>query len=250
MEKTIDIEKAFRHLFDDVEWKTKTLLGALLVIIPILNFVVVGYELKVIRNVSKGEQRPMPDWDDIGSFFTDGLQLGLARFVYALPIVIFTLPFFSLFFLPLFFVIITGGDSEAMDRLLGLTMGISFLFAFTGFALAMICAALVGFFMPAVTAHYAKRGTFVACFEWRAIFEFIRRDFKTYLTIWATNLLAGLAVTAVYMVVSFIPCIGTVFAIPVSMAGAFFIYMVSGHAIGQALAFENSSGGQHELSAT
>ena len=250
MENSIDIGKAFRHLFDDVEWKIKTLVGALLVIVPILNFVVIGYELKVIRNVSKGEQRPMPTWDDFGGLFADGLQLGLARIVYALPSLIFILPFFFIFLLPLFFVIVTGGDSESMDRFFGLTLGISFLIAFAGFGLAILYGLLVGLLLPAITAHYVKRGTFASCFELWAIFNFIRRDVKTYLTVWGTGLLAGLAVMAAYMVVSFIPCIGSFFAIPVSMAGGFFIFMVSGHALGQALAFENSSGGQHELSTT
>jgi hypothetical protein len=250
MEKSIDIGKAFRHLFDDPDWKTKMLLGALLVIVPILNFVVMGYEVRVIRNVSKGEGRPMPAWDDFGGLFSDGLQLGLARLVYILPTLIFILPFFFLFFLPILLAIVTGGDSDALDRLFGAALGIGFLIAFAGFGLTMIYSVLVGLLMPAVTAHFVKRNTFAACFELRAIFDFIRRDVSTYLTVWVASLLAGLAVAGVYMVVNFIPCIGSLFAIPVSMAGGFFIFMVNGHAIGQALALESSTGGQHELSTT
>src|SRR5512139_3236500 len=49
-----------------------------------LEFRMVG----LIRNVMNGSPEPLPNWDDIGKKFMDGLILTLAGFVYALPMLI------------------------------------------------------------------------------------------------------------------------------------------------------------------
>ncbi|MEK6575353.1 MAG: hypothetical protein AABZ58_13680, partial [Chloroflexota bacterium] len=53
MTASIDIGKAFTHLFEDADWLTKTAIGACLSLVPVLGFTVIGYELRVIRNVSR-----------------------------------------------------------------------------------------------------------------------------------------------------------------------------------------------------
>lgn len=239
MTDSVELGPALRHLFDDEEWITKTVIGGLLAAVPILNFVVIGYELQMIRNVSKGERRPMPAWDDFGRFFTDGLQLGLARIVYGLPLLLLLAPLFFIFFLPFLVVVISGGrDSEATDRLMSLVLGGTMLLGLLAFGAAMAYALLIGALLPAVAANFVKRGTFAACFELRAIFSFIRANFNNYLMVWLTGIVAGLAVYAIYFALNFIPCIGFLFALPVALAGGFFILMAAGHALGQALALE------------
>lgn len=239
MENKVDVSKAFQHFFDDPEWVTKTIIGALLVIVPILNFVVYGYEVRVIRNVKKGEPRPLPAWDDFGAFFNDGLYLGLARIVYGLPMLILIIPFFFLFIMPLIGALAAGNsDSHAVDQLFGVLFGVGFLMMFLSLGLMMIYGLVLGFSFPAIQANFVKHGTFASCFDFKVIIAFIRANFNNYLMVWLTGILAGLAVGAIYMVISFVPCIGSLVALPFMMAGAFFILMVSGHALGQAMANE------------
>jgi hypothetical protein len=259
MENKVDISKAFQHLFDDPEWVTKTIIGALLTVVPILNFVVYGYEVRVVRNVAKGQQRPLPTWDDFGGCFTDGLYLGLARIVYGLPMLVFLVPFFFLFIMPLVGALAAGNsDSHTADRIFGLLFGLGFLLMFLSLGLMMIYGLLLGFSFPAITANYVKHGTFASCFDFKSIIAFIRTNFNNYLMVWLTGLIAGLVVGAIYMAVSFIPCIGTLVGLPLFMAGAFFILMASGHALGQALAYAaptpasvptGATGAAHELPA-
>jgi len=250
MENKVQIDKAFGHMFDDPEWVTKAIIGALLLVVPILNFTVYGYEVQVIRKVSKGEARPMPNWDDFSSFFTDGLYLGLARLVYGLPMLILVIPFFFLFIMPLVGALAAGNsDSRQADQIFGLLFGAGMLMMFLSLGLMMVYAVLLGFAFPAITANYVKHGTFASCFDFKAILAFIKTNFNSYLMVWVAGLLAGLAVGAIYTVLNFIPCFGLLFALPVALGGGFFVLMVSGHALGQALAYETAPavGTPHDL---
>lgn len=254
MENKVDLSKAIQHMFDDPEWITKAIIGSLLLIVPILNFTVYGYEVRVIQNTRKGEARPMPTWEDFGGFFSDGLQLGLARLVYGLPMLIFIIPFFFVFLMPMLAALAAGGsDSRTADQVFGLMFGVGMIFIFLGMGLLMIYALLLGFTMPAVAANFVKKGTFASCFEFKAIFAFIKTNFNNYLMVWVATILSALVVSAIYMALSFIPCIGFLFALPVALGGGFFVLMVGGQALGQALAYEaapavvSGLGASHEL---
>jgi hypothetical protein len=104
--------------------------------------------------------------------------------------------------------------------------------------LAMVYGLVLGFLFPAIAINYAKQGTFASCFDFKTIFSFIQRNFSNVIMVWLAALGAGVLYVGVYMVVSFIPCIGTIIALPLGAIGAFFIYMVTGHAAGQAMAYD------------
>lgn len=85
----MDIGKAISYVFDDEQWVTKVLLGGLILLVPILNFAVSGYTLKVARNVAYGNPQPLPEWnDDFGDTFMRGLYALIIGLVYALPLII------------------------------------------------------------------------------------------------------------------------------------------------------------------
>lgn len=237
MQQSIDIGKSFSHVFEDPDWGTKAILGSLIGIVPILNFTLMGYEVQVAKNVSKGDPHPMPTWDGFGDYFMNGLWLGLARIVYGLPVLILMAPLFFIFIMPIMLALIAG-DSRDADRVMGMGLSIWFLVMGCSFLLAMLYSLLLGAIYPAITANYVRHGTFAACFDLKEIFAFIRRNFNNYLMVWVAGLGAGLVFVAVYMVVSFIPCIGSLLSLPLAAAGTFYIYMVTGHALGQALAFD------------
>ncbi len=54
------IGEAFSFQFEDIQWPTKLGIGALISLVPILNFAVVGYEVGIVRNVAAGVQEPLP----------------------------------------------------------------------------------------------------------------------------------------------------------------------------------------------
>ena len=50
-------------------------------------FFVYGYLARLARNVIAGVQHPLPEWDDLGDFFSEGLRLFGVGFVYMLPMI-------------------------------------------------------------------------------------------------------------------------------------------------------------------
>lgn len=80
----------FRFPFDDKRWPTKALIGGLLTLLgfiiwPLL-LPVWGYNVRIARRTIQGELPSLPDWDDWGDLFTDGVRFFIVGLVYMLPV--------------------------------------------------------------------------------------------------------------------------------------------------------------------
>ena len=84
----MDAAKSFSFPFEDPDWPSKLGLGALISMIPILNFAWTGYLVDIIRTVMNNDGDLLPSWDDLGKKFNEGLILFGAWLVYASPILI------------------------------------------------------------------------------------------------------------------------------------------------------------------
>jgi hypothetical protein len=71
------LEAICRQFFQGSPWAGKILLGAALMIVPIVNFVALGYLLRIALHVRHGEGslRELPNWDDWRELFRYGLLL-------------------------------------------------------------------------------------------------------------------------------------------------------------------------------
>jgi len=233
MNKTIDIGKAITHLFDDPEWISKTAIGASLSVVPILNFTVVGYELRLIRNVSKGEARPMPSWSDFGDMFIEGLWLGLARIIYSLPAVVAILLGIMTFYGAIFAGAIAT-DSQGGDP--NPAVGGFVLFGMLGgglfCGLGVLYTVLLGLLSPAIAANFVREKTFASCFNFGQIIALIRRNPNPYFMVWVTALLAGVIYLGISSVASVLLCLSFLVLYP----AVFWMYTMIAHATGQFLA--------------
>jgi len=84
----VDIGSSFSFMFQDQDWPKKVLIGGLISLVPILNFAALGYLVQVIRNVRDGQALPLPEWDQLGEHFRNGLILFLIFLVYTIPIIL------------------------------------------------------------------------------------------------------------------------------------------------------------------
>lgn len=236
MNKTIDIGKAISHLFDDPEWISKTALGALLSVLPILNFTVVGYELRLIRNVSQGEARPLPSWNDFGEMFVEGLWLGIARIIYGLPVAFGVILAIMTFYGSLIFgSIATESQRGDSNPAVGAFVLIAFLGGGTFCGLAILYSLALGFLSPAIAANFARQGTLASCFNLSQIITLIRRNANPYLMVWVTALLAGVIYLGISSASSFLLCLNFLILLP----AVFWMYTMIAHATGQFLALAN-----------
>lgn len=207
-----DFGKPFTYVFDDPQWLQKILIGGLFYLAGFLIigwFFVLGYAARVARNVINGEQTPLPEWEDLGGFFTEGLRLVAVALV-------FILPFISIVMMVLIPAsILDSVDNEALSAFgSGLAGCLS--------CLIVPLSLLVLFFMPASLLFAAVEQRFGAAFEFGRIWPFIRENVGNYL----------LAIV-VYLIARFIGgfgfvllCIGIIFT-------GFWSILITAHAFGQ-----------------
>jgi hypothetical protein len=233
----MDFEKAFTYISEDEAWLKKLLVGAILSVVPFVNFAIFGYQVQIARNVAAGEKRPLPDWSEFGQFFMDGLRLMGAFFVYSLPMML-------LFFIAAgSMVIFAESASQGYDAYGDPASPAFFIIFGVMFACLMPYMFLLYAMYPMFGIQIAREGSFGSCFKFSEMWRLIRAQLVNYLLILA--LLFGL-----YMVTTFImlpaylliliPCLGYIAYMAIYGGLMMLIMMVIGHLQGQFISEDNA----------
>jgi len=170
----MDIGRSFTYMFDDQEWLKKLGIGGLLVllsVIPLLNIftilVLMGYTLRVLQNVAKGSDTPLPEWDDWGGDWMKGLMITLAGLIFSIPVL--AVSGFS--------AIVSSfayNASSDVESFMGICIaGLSCLSALWGLLMAL--------YLPAAMIKYAETEEFSAFFKFGEIFGFIKDNLGNYI---------------------------------------------------------------------
>lgn len=184
---TYDFVRPLAFVFDDPRWLPKVLLGgvfvlasAILVGIPFL----AGYLAKLARNVINGVEPPLPEWDDLAEFFTEGLRLIAIMAVYIVPLMIVAIV-----------LLVPAGLLSEMDGDFARPAG--------GLATTCITCLIfpislaIALYLPAALLMSVVDGTFRAGFEFGRITRFIQENIGNYLIaiiIWLiARIAAGIA---------------------------------------------------------
>jgi len=212
--ETFDFAKPFTFVFDDPEWISKILLGAVFSLASIFLvgiFFINGYVAKMVRQVIDGVQRPLPDWSGLGDYFVEGVRLFVIIVIYFIP-----LWFLALMTVP-FSIIANIEDLHDVARLPAALMsaGVSCLI----FPLSLLMMVWV----PAALLRAVAKQDFSAAFDFRGIANFIRANTLNYL----------LAVL-IMLVARFIAGLGLLLCCVGVFATAFWAALVSAHAFAQA----------------
>ena len=215
----MDIGRSFKFMFEDEGWITKILIGGILGLIPIVNFVIYGYQLEVIKNVSQDRELPLPDWDDFGGKFIKGLMVVIASFIYSLPLILVGVVYFVVM------MIVGGGAaSTGSEDMSGAAGGVFAICSIAFYCVAFLYSVIVyGFiFIPGVM-RYAEEEEFGAFFKFGENLRVATSNLGSYIVMLLVIMLAGI----VAEVVGVIACgIGILFTI-------FWAILVSGHLFGQ-----------------
>lgn len=88
----MDIARAFTYVTEDENWQNKTVITLVIGVIPLINLAAIGWMLDLINNMLDGQQKPMPDWDDLSNQFVDrwsrGLMVAIAAVIYIIPLIV------------------------------------------------------------------------------------------------------------------------------------------------------------------
>ncbi|HEY8132926.1 MAG TPA: DUF4013 domain-containing protein [Thermoanaerobaculia bacterium] len=210
---SFDFLKPFTFAFDDPRWIAKILMGGLFVLassIIIGVFFIYGYLARLARNVINGVPNPLPEWDDLGEYFSEGLKLFVVGLIYTIPILIVV----GIVFIP---AIIAGGstDNDTIRQMAGMSATCMWCLIFPlGLAL--------GLWLPAAMLMVVVSGDFSAGFDFRRIIAFIRGNVGNYILAWVAWMVARFAASLGFLLL----CVGILFTI-------FWAYLVAAHAFGQ-----------------
>ncbi len=223
----MDIIRSYTFITEDSDWIGKTAIGGLVALIsplllglPVL--LLYGYEIAVTRSMLEGRETPLPNWDDWGALFRDGLFIALARLVYTAPIWIVLCIGFFLTVVPLSATSGSGDAATAMGGIAAVTWTLLS-------CLIILMALLLALIGPAINLQYVRYGEFAACFRVGEVLGMVRDHIGDFLMIAVGLILANLLIGLIGTV-SIITICGPFF---ISLAGMFLIRLVSGHLVGQ-----------------
>jgi hypothetical protein len=193
-----NIGRAFTYPFEDPRWVAKFSIG---VLFTLLSFILVGipfimgYMLEIIRNVAHGDERPLPEWENLGSYFIQGLGAVLVFIVYAIPYIVLTI------------LAIMGGERGGAPVLFG--------------CLGPLYALVLWFISPAVMLRIAMTRDIAAALQVPEIFSFIQRNLGNYMLVFALYIVAGIIGSIGF----FALCIGVLFT-------SFYSYLIDAYLLG------------------
>jgi len=163
----VDIVEAFQAPINDQNWINKVVIGGLVNIVPIVNFLAIGYGLTYFSGLLKDDKAGLPEWSDWGGLFIIGLKAFVIMLVYMIGVIIF------------------GALSTIMGGMLG---GI----------LAFIIFLAVMFLLPIALLRFVQEGYSIApAFAFKEIYDMAREKMDEYMLVYAIIVGMSLVVAAV-----------------------------------------------------
>ena len=207
-----DFAKPFTFLFDDPRWMQKILMGGLFYLAGFLIigwFFILGYCARFARNVVANDPVPLPEWEDLGEFFNEGVRLFGVVLVYTVPMIALV----GFFIFP---AILSDASGNEAIRALGSGMAGCLACLIVPLSLAVM------FFMPASLLFAAVEQRFNAAFEFARIWPWIKANIGNYLLALVVYLIARtLAGFGVILL-----CIGVIFT-------GFWSFLITSHGYAQ-----------------
>ena len=209
----MEFGKAFSFAFEDKDWIKKLGIGALLMIIPFIGWLVVaGWGIEITKRVIQRDPQPLPDWSDFGGYLVKGLQVFVIGLVYSLPIILVNICQQG--------VTLFGQQGDTMDE--------TMLMAVTVFAVCFGCVSFIysiflGFILPAALGNFAATGQMGAGFRFGEVFGLVRAAPVAYLLALLGGFLASL-----------IASLGVILCVIGILFTAVYAYTINAHLYGQA----------------
>lgn len=205
-----DFVKPFAFVFEDARWINKVLIGG---IFQLLAFMLVGvpfllgYLAKLVRNVVADVTLPLPDWDDLGEMFGEGLRLVGVALIYALPFIMII----CMVMVPV--IVVSAVNQHNRDYDPGGAIACIWCLIFPIGLIYML-------WLPAALMYVMIEQRFGAAFEFARIWRFISTNIGNYLLAVVVMFVARFA--SGFGIVLF--CIGIVFTIFWAMCVTFYAF--------------------------
>ena len=138
-----NLGRAFTFMFEDKAWPGKIILGGIFVLLALVLIGIpflLGYLLELARRSYENKEIPLPEWDNMGDKFTQGL-------IFLIILIIYSIPGLFLSILPCL-----------------------------GPCLSAAYALLVAFVLPFLMVRYAQNRNFNEAFKFEPMIEFVKTN--------------------------------------------------------------------------
>ena len=213
----MDIVENIKYPTTDSEWIKKILIGGILLIIPIINFIIGGYYIKTLRGSIEGKPG-LPEWDEWGDLFITGLMVAIIGFIYMLiPLIVL-------------FVSIGGALTAAISS--GDFSAASISAIVGGSLFSVLLMLIVWLVLPMALSIYAKEDSIGAAFRIGEILSRIKSVPGDYII----SIIVLYALLFIVNLVAAIPILGWVIVIFAN----FYITLVASKMFGEVYASSNA----------
>jgi hypothetical protein len=193
-------------MYPSSDWKKVLILGILsllsILIVPI--FLVLGYAFRALKSTMDGSEE-LPEFDEWGNMFIDGLKVFVVELVYALPALIILIIGLGGTISALYFGGNTSFDPWAMIGVMGITL-----------ILGLIVGLIMQILSIMAVANMAYNNSELgAAFRFGEILEIISQiGWVDYIIWFVVIVIIGGAIVGVLMnILGFIPYLGTIIGI-------------------------------------
>jgi hypothetical protein len=220
--RTLDFGRCFTFLPEDPRWLVKVLVGGAFTLASALIiglFFVAGYWARLVKRVAAGEAVPLPEWDDLGGIFKDGLPLVGLYLLYMVAVGAGVAALGCGMAAVMAGIGSLGRQSESAAAALGALGGMGMMALYVLF---IVLAFAISLYLPAAFTRMVLSGRFGDGLAVRENLLFIRANLGNYALSLVLYLLAGfLAQFGILLC-----CVGV-------FPAAFWSYLVLGYALGE-----------------
>jgi hypothetical protein len=167
---SLDFGRALSFFFQDPNWVQKILIGSLFTLLSMFligGVFVAGYAVRLVRRTARGEPYPLPEWEDYGGMFAEGLSAIGAYLLHLLPAVVGAVAVL----VPLAFL--DTRDSDPSPAVLFVLIPLILLATLVFFAVLL--------YFPAAFTRLAVEERFGAALEFDSNWSFLKRNLSNYL---------------------------------------------------------------------
>jgi len=174
----------------------------------------------------RGEKRPLPEWEDIGTLFVDGLYVLLAIFIYTLPVWLLVCLGLGVTLFP---AIGAAAENSQMTEVLAGVTAVTWIVLS---CLVVLFAIALAFVTPAISIQYARTGEFSSCLRVGEVLQITRDNLGNIIIVMLVSLLASFVLQSIVAALSATLCL-IIIAIPLGWLGSLWISAASSHLHGQ-----------------
>jgi hypothetical protein len=205
----MDVGKSFTYMFEDKEWITKIIIGGLFVLLSAIVIgipFVLGYSLEIVRRVVRRDPELLPEWNNLGEKFVQGLLLMVIIIIWMIPVWLLACAqgVFSA-------ALGQASNTEGVLAVLSVCLG----------CIEFLWGIVVALASPALYTRFAMTGQFASAFQFAEIWDFAKKNI--------TNVIIAVLLAAV---AGLLGSFGVILCVVGVLVTYFWSYLVTSHLYG------------------